>query len=89
MHNKFHLKRFLHRISVVTFGFWANNPSTVLEGSTAVQICVQIMNNVIMGIPVIVELRVIGVTAKSKHCLHINEIFTLQGSAHSMLQSLH
>eukprot|EP00731_Ephydatia_muelleri_P007059 Em0003g1307a len=52
-------------IDVVTFGFWANNPLTVLESSTTVQICAQIMNNVVLGIPVTVELRVTGVTAKN------------------------
>eukprot|EP00731_Ephydatia_muelleri_P007285 Em0003g1533a len=52
-------------IDVVTFGFWANNPLTVLESSTTVQICAQMMNNVVLGIPVTVELRVTGVTAKT------------------------
>ena len=65
----FHSKYLLHLISVVTFGFWANNPLTVLESSTTVQICAQIMNNVVLGIPVTVELRVTGVTAKSKNLM--------------------
>lgn len=56
-------------ISVVMFGLWSINPTTLLEGSIPlVSICAQILSAspLTLGIPVTVEVKFTGITATCK-----------------------